>query len=94
MVTLGLGILILSFGAKALETGLRGLFDGKFLLWFGGGNLVLTVVLYAAQTYLAGRGMHYVVVLVLIGGVYALAALGLYGRRLLKALKNVNKITK
>jgi hypothetical protein len=52
------------------------------------------VVLYAAQTYLAGRGMHYVVVLVLIGGAYALAALGLYGRRLLKALKNVNKITK
>lgn len=94
VVTLGLGILILSFGAKALETGLRGLFDGKFLLWFGGGNLVLTVVLYAAQTYLAGRGMHYVVVLVLIGGAYALAALGLYGRRLLKALKNVNKITK
>lgn len=94
LVTLGLGLLILNFGAKELKTRLRELFDCKFLLWFAGGNLVLTVLLYGAQTWLAGLGLHYLAVLAVICGAYGLVTLALYGKRLLRALKNVNKIAK
>lgn len=94
LTTLGTGLLILGLGAKELGTHIASLFDGKFLLGFAAENLVLTVLLYRVQAWLADLGIHYFVILVLICGIYGGVMLLLHGKRLLAALKNVNKTTR
>lgn len=94
LTTLGAGLLILHFGAKELKTTLNTLFDGKFLVRFMAENLVLTLLLYGVQTALVRLGLHYFVILVIICAAYAGVMLVLHGKRLLRALKNVNNITK
>ena len=93
LTTLGVGLLILHYGAKELKTTLSALFDGKFFVLFMAENLILTVALYGAQMALARLGLHYFVILVIICGAYAGIMLALYGKRLIRALKNVNKAT-
>lgn len=94
LTTLGMGLLIVSLGAKELGTKIGCLFDGRFLPRFAAENLVLTVVLHGLQAWLAGMGLHYFVVLVIICGLYGGVMLLLHGKRLLAALKNVNIVTK
>lgn len=93
LTTLGVGMLILYSGAKELNTTLGALFDGKFFALFMAENLILTVLLYGVQMALAQLGLHYFVILVIICGAYAGITLALHGKRLIQALKNVNKAT-
>lgn len=93
ITTLALGICILVSGAKELRCGFRNLFDGKFLLLFILENAVLTVALYKAQQWLDALDVHYVLILMIICGVYGLTMLALNGRRLLRSLKQVNEKT-
>lgn len=93
LTTLLLGIAILSSGAKELGTHIRGLFDGKYLAAFTLENLAAVLVFSGVQKWLAGMGLHYLPVLILVCGAYGLLMLLLHGRRLLRALKTVNAVT-
>lgn len=88
------GMLMLAFGAKELGTHIRGLFDGKYLAVFALENLAAVAVFSAVQRWLVGMGLHYLLVLALVCGAYGLLMALLHGRRLLRALKAVNAVTR
>ena len=94
LVTFATGVLILHLSARVLDTGLGSLFDLKCLSIFAVVSTGLTLGLYQGQKWLASTGMNYVLVLMVTGGVYGLVMAALYGKRLLRALKNMNKVTK
>lgn len=94
LVTFATGVLIMALSAKVLDTNLARLFDLKCLGLFAAGSIVLTLGLYRLQKWLAATGMNYVLVLVITSGIYGLVMAALYGKRLLRGLKNVNKVTK
>ena len=94
LVTLATGVLILALSARVLDTKLARLFDLKCLAVFLAVSLVLTLGMYQGQKWLAATGMNYVLVLVITSGIYGLVMALLYGKRLLRGLKNVNKVTK
>ena len=87
------GVLMLYFGSRELGTRLWKLFDGKYLAVFTLENLAAVTVFSALRNHLASVGMHYFPVLVIVGGGYGLLMLLLHGKRLLRSLKNVNKVT-
>ena len=87
------GILMLSFSARELGTRVRQLFDGKYLLLFAAENLIAVLAFGWLQRWLAGQGLHYVWVLLLVCGCYGLTMLLLHGKRFLNALKTVNRVT-
>lgn len=94
LTTFGSGMLILLLGAKELRTKLRCFFDLKFLALFAGESLAAVAVLYLAQKWMAGMGVHYLIILVAVGAVYGIGMLVLNGKQLLRALKTVNQVTK
>ena len=93
-VTFITGVVILALSARVLDTNLARLFDLKCLCLFALVSVGLTLGLYQLQKWLAGTGMNYVLVLVITSGIYGLVMALLYGKRLLRALKNVNNVTK
>lgn len=94
LTTIGMGLLILHMGAKELNSKLHRFFDLKFLLLFTAESLAATLLMFQVQAWMAARGIHYLIILVAVCGVYGGTMLLLNGKRLLKALKNVNKATK
>lgn len=91
VTTLVMGLLIMGSGAKVLQTSLRNLFDWKNLGIFLLESLALLGGLYGLRSWLDGLGVPYFVVLLLICGIYGGAMLLLQGKRLLYALKQVNR---
>ena len=94
IVTLATGILILSLSARVLDARLRGFFDLKCLAGFILVSAAATFGMYRLQMLLASWGLHYVAVMVITAGIYGLFMAALYGKRLLRAWKTVNKVTK
>lgn len=94
VTTFALGAVIIYSGSKELETQVRQLFDGKYLLLFAAENLIAVLVFGWLQRWFAEKGMHYILVLLLVGGCYGLTMLLLHGKRLLRALKMVNRVTR
>ena len=94
LVTLATGILILHLSARVLDTRLSRLFELKRLAVFVLLSTAATLGLYQLQRWLGSTGMHYVPVLLITSGTYGLLMAAIYGKRLLKALKAVNKVTK
>lgn len=94
LTTLATGVLILHLSARTLDTKLSRFFDLKCLMVFAMINTAATLGAYQMQKWLASTGLNYVVVLVITSGVYGLLMAVLYGKRLLRALKTVNKVTK
>lgn len=94
LVTLVSGLLILYLSAKVLDSKLRKLFDLKCLAVFLTVSTALTLGLYRLQKWLTAKELHYVAVLFITGGAYGLVMAALYGKRLLRAMKNMNKGTK
>lgn len=93
VTTVVLGLVILRSGAKVLDSGWRGLVDGRFLGMFALESLLLTALLYFVQTWLASANWHYLAILVLVCGTYGGVMLLLHGKRLLRDLKQVNRAT-
>lgn len=94
LVTFATGVLILHLSARELDTTLARFFDGKCLALFAVLSTAATLGLYQAQKWLASTGLNYVLVLVITSGVYGLLMAAIYGKRLLRALKTVNQVTK
>jgi O-antigen/teichoic acid export membrane protein len=94
IVTLATGLLILSLSARVLDARLRNFFDLKCLAGFALVSAAAAFGMYRLQMLLASRGLHYVVVMVITAGIYGLFMAALYGKRLLRAWKTVNKVTK
>lgn len=94
ITTFGLGMAILYSGAKELNTTVRELFDGKYLLIFAAESFAALALFSRIRQWLAGLGLHYILVLLLVCGAYGLLMLLLHGKRLLRALKAVNAATK
>lgn len=93
ITTLIMGGLILYFGAKELRTGLSSFFDWKYLLVFTVESLVTVLLLYQLQSWMARRGIHYLVTLLVVGGAYGAAMLLLHGKRLIRGLRSINRMT-
>lgn len=93
LTTLGLGLCVIWCGAKELNTNIFSFFDGKYILIFALESLVATLLLYQVQRWLVSRGMGYLLILVLVAGVYGALMLLLHGKRLMRALKQVNSIS-
>ncbi len=94
IVTLGTGIMILFFSAKELKTQLVRFFDLRYLAVFTLESIVASLVLGFARNWLAGKGMPYVLIFLLIGGVYGGGMLLLHGKRLLRDMKTMNEYSK
>lgn len=92
--TVGTGILMLRSSAGVLDTKLRMLLDLKYLAVFLAENALAVFGFWQLQLWLAGKDLHYLMILVIVcGGYCALMGL-LHGKRLLTALKQVNRATK
>lgn len=94
LTTLGSGLLILHLGAKELRTKMSRFFDLKYLLLFAAESLAATLLLFGAQSWMAQKGVHHMIILVAVCGIYGAGMLVLNGKRLLRALKTVNQVTK
>lgn len=93
ITTFLLGATIVVSGSNELGIRVHQLFDGKYLLTFMAENAVAVMIFARVQRWLTGKGIHYFPVLLLVGGGYGLLMLLLHGKRLLRSLKNVNKVT-
>ena len=93
LVTAVSGLIILTLSARVLNSKLSRLFDLKCLGAFLAISTALTLGLYQLQNDLMSRGLHYVVVLCITGGIYGLVMAALYGKRLLRAMKTMNQKT-
>lgn len=91
--TLVLGICIMSAGAKELETRIWQLFDGKFALLFLAENALLMFAMHKVQRWLDVKNVHYMAILAIVCGTYGVIMLLLNGKRLLRALKQVDNHT-
>jgi O-antigen/teichoic acid export membrane protein len=90
IVTCALGIVMLYFSAKVLETGFSGLFDTKYMIIFAVEIVGLIIVLGLCGKYLSNCGVHYFVTLMIIAGTYGIIMLLFNGKRLLRDMKTVN----
>lgn len=88
------GVLILCFGAKELHTRLIRLFDWKYFILFVAESLAAFALLYPLQWWMARQGIGYLVILLAVGGLYAGGMLMLNGKRFLRTLKNINRMSK
>lgn len=91
IVTAIIGILMLCFSAKILDTRLSGLFDLKYLLFFMLESVASILVLGMLQRFLYSLDVHYFVILAAVFGIYGITMLLLNGKRLLAALQRVNR---
>ena len=94
LVTLATGVLILHLSARTLDATLGRFFDLKCLSVFALISTAATLAMYRGQQWLVSLRLNYVVVLMITSGIYGLIMAAIYGKRLLRALKTVNKVTK
>lgn len=93
LVTLLSGLIIMHLSARTLECKLSRFFDWKCLPAFCVISTALTLGLYQLQSHLMGKGLHYVLVLCINCGAYGLVMAVLFGKRLLRAMKTMNRKT-
>jgi O-antigen/teichoic acid export membrane protein len=93
VTTVALGSCILWSGAKELNTNIWKLFDGGSAILFGLESVVLTCVLYMLQQRLEQMDVHYFLILIVVCGIYGVTMFCIHGKKLLRALKNVNAKT-
>ncbi len=94
VTTAVMGVVLLLLGARELGARFGDFFDKTFLIIFIAENLILTPLLFAAQKWLSGMGLNYFAILVIVCFAYAAVMLTLNGKRLIRALKEVNRATK
>lgn len=93
IVTLGLGLLILFFSAKELETSLFQLFDMKYFLFFMGENLLALPLMWCLARWLETMGLHYLPIILIVCGLYCAVMLLVHYKRLLRSFRSVNRLT-
>lgn len=93
-VTAGLGLLILFFSARELGCGLSGLFDLKYFFLFVGENLLALPLFWLLARQLEHWGLHYMLIFLLVCGLYCALMLLLHLKRLLSTFRQVNRLTK
>lgn len=93
VTTLLLGLTIVISGARELHAKLSDIFDLNFLAVFAMESVVLTMLMTVFRKWLENLGVHYFGVLALVAGAYCGIMLLLHGKRLLGALKQVNKLS-
>ncbi|MBE6985142.1 MAG: polysaccharide biosynthesis protein [Ruminococcaceae bacterium] len=94
LTSLATALFLLYSSSKALDCRLADFFDTKYLVRFMAFNAVLTVPFYFAQKWLASQGWNYLAVIIPIFGGYALLMGLLHLKRFMRALKQVNAISK
>lgn len=91
-VTAGLGLLILYFSAKELDTGLHRLFDLKYFLLFTGENLLALPLFFLLGRWLERLGVHYLPIIGIVCGLYCVLMFLLHVKRLLHTFRQVNRM--
>lgn len=91
LCTIGTGILMLRASSRVLNSRIRLLMDLKYLGLFLAENILAVSFFWQLQKWLAGRGLHYVAILVIVCGAYCCLMALLHGKRLLRDLKLVNR---
>ncbi len=94
VVTCLTGLCLLHCTARELHTRLSDLFDGKYLLLFSVLSAAGVAIMAKIARWLAAGGVHGLVVLLLVGGVYGGGMLLLHGRRLLWNFRKINAFCK
>ena len=93
LVTAASGMILVVLGAKQLKTKPQALFDWRFLLHFAAEVAGLVAVFSCIRIWLTGYIQNYVWLLLIVGGGCGVCMLLLSGKRLLKAMKQINRIT-
>ena len=91
IVTFLSGIMMMALSAKELGAAFRRLFDWKFLLLFTVVNIAVALPLWGLRIWLSSMGWHYLVILAVAAGLYALALFALYGKRLKRNMALLNQ---
>ncbi len=94
IVTLATGVLMLGLSARELGAKLRDFFDRKFLLLFMAENVAAVFLSGKLQQWLTEKNCHYLLILVLICGLYCAVFFLLHGRRLIADMKQLNREAK
>jgi len=90
LTTLLTGVLIMAFSAKALGAKFRQLFDWKFLLLFLFESGVVFLLSQWLRTWLVSMDWHYMIILIVVCGLYAGTFLMLHGKRLKRNIRELN----
>lgn len=94
IVTCVLGILMLHFSARILDTRLSRLFDRGYLLRFGVKSVGSVLLLWLIGKYFQDYGMPNFLSLIVIVGLHSFVMLLFVGKRLLDDMKKLNYIAK
>jgi len=94
IVTLTMGILLLSFGARELHVRLRDLFNIPFLGTFMMENVLILWALVQFRRYLASSNVPYYFTLIIICAIYVAVFAALHGKRLLINFGKLNQATR
>lgn len=91
VTTAVLGMSIVGAGARELGIRMRNLFDLRYFALFAGENLLAVMVFSGVSRWISGLGVPYFLILVGICAVYGGVMVLLNGKRLMGALKQVNR---
>ena len=92
LTTVATGVLMLRFSAREMQAGLKDLFEWKHLVVFMLESAVLTFALHFLQTRLVACGMHYLVIILVVGLLYGGVMLLLQGKHIFRLLRRINEI--
>lgn len=93
LTTFGVGVMMLRMSAAELGAGITAFFDMKYLVLFVLENIVAIAVLSGLQKWMAQKGIHYFVILVIVCLVYCICLFALNGKRLIHDLKSINRVS-
>lgn len=94
IVTLGVSFVLLAKSARILKEKIVTLFDYKHILIYGCELAVLSVVLHFVRIFLEAINLHYMVIFVLVGGIFVGAMLLLNLKEIKRCFTLLNQINK
>lgn len=94
IITMGVSFILLNKSAKILRKKIKSLFDLKHIFIFGIEILILSFVFNLLKNYMESLGVHYFIILVVIGGVFVATLLLLNLKEIRKCFAQLNNIDK
>lgn len=94
VVTLGTGFCMLHLSAKELDAKTSDFFDVKYLIRFLLENAGAIAAFFLLQNVFVNLGIHYFLILFLVGTLYVAIMTLIHGKRMISNLRKVNEISR
>ena len=94
VTTLATGLLLMHLNARQLNIRLREFFDVKYLCLFVLESVAAVLLLGRLRKWLEQIGVQYVLILLLVSGIYGIGMLFMHGKRLKRNLQQLDQYSK